>query len=161
MKRDADPDEDRGHASHRPLGRVTAVSGSVVDIAFPPGALPPINTALDVQWDGPHRLIVEVQQHVDLRTTRGVAMQETDTSFMKTIENVKSAEQKASSLKQEAEKSAEKITRSTKRKAEELRLKGEKDALDLKEKIISDGKKATEKDVIQILSVAEKKASDV
>lgn len=88
-------------------------------------------------------------------------MQETDTSFMKTIENVKSAEQKASSLKLEAEKSAEKITLSTKRKAEELRLKGEKDALDLKEKIISDGKKATEKDVIKLLSVAEKKASEI
>jgi F-type H+-transporting ATPase subunit beta len=66
-----------GDASHRPLGRVTSVSGSVVDIAFPLGALPPINTALEVQWDGPHRLIVEVQQHVDLCTIRGVAMQET------------------------------------------------------------------------------------
>jgi len=88
-------------------------------------------------------------------------MQETDTSFMKTIENVKSAEQKASSLKLEAEKKSEKITLSTKKKAEELRLRGEKDALNLKEKTISEGKKATENDVNKILSVAETKAAEI
>ncbi len=59
------------------VGRVTAVSGSVVDITFPVAGLPPINTALEVDWDGPHRLTVEVQQHLDPRTVRGVAMQET------------------------------------------------------------------------------------
>ncbi len=68
---------DEGDARHRWLGRVTSVSGSVVDIAFPLGALPLINNALEVQWDGPHRLIVEVQQHVNPHTIRGVAMQET------------------------------------------------------------------------------------
>jgi F-type H+-transporting ATPase subunit beta len=56
---------------------VTSVGGSVVDIAFSAGALPQIFNALEVQWDGPHRLIVEVQQHVDPCTIRGVAMQET------------------------------------------------------------------------------------
>lgn len=59
------------------VGRVAAVSGSVVDITFPVGPLPPINNALEVDWDGPHLLIVEVQQHLDPRTVRGVAMQET------------------------------------------------------------------------------------
>jgi len=58
-------------------GRVTAVSGSVVEIAFQAGELPPINNALEIEWDGPHRLIVEVQQHVDPQRLRGVAMQET------------------------------------------------------------------------------------
>lgn len=58
-------------------GRVCAVSGSVVDATFPAGALPAINTALEIEWDGPHRLVVEVQQHVDPRRVRGVAMQET------------------------------------------------------------------------------------
>jgi F-type H+-transporting ATPase subunit beta len=66
-----------GDASHRRLGRVTSVNGSVVDVAFSAGALPLINNALEIQWDGPHRLILEVQQHVDLCTIRGVAMQET------------------------------------------------------------------------------------
>ena len=60
-----------------PSGRAVQVSGSVVDIAFKSGALPPINNALEVVWDGPHRLIVEVQQHLDAHTIRGVAMQET------------------------------------------------------------------------------------
>jgi F-type H+/Na+-transporting ATPase subunit beta len=59
------------------LGHVTSVSGSVVDVAFPAGTLPAINTALVLEWDGPHRLIVEVQQHLNLGTIRGVAMQET------------------------------------------------------------------------------------
>jgi len=59
------------------LGRVTSVSGSVVDIAFPAGDLPPVNNSLEIQWDGSHRLVVEVQQHLDLGTVRGVAMQET------------------------------------------------------------------------------------
>lgn len=74
--RQADRHED-GTAKRLPSGRVFAVSGSVVDIAFPADALPSINNALEVQWDGPHRLIVEVQQHVDTHTVRGVAMQET------------------------------------------------------------------------------------
>jgi F-type H+/Na+-transporting ATPase subunit beta len=65
------PIADRGR------GRVTAISGSIVDIAFPAGTLPSINNALEVDWDGPHRLIVEVQQHMNLATIRGVAMQET------------------------------------------------------------------------------------
>jgi F-type H+-transporting ATPase subunit beta len=65
---------DSGDARH---GRVTAVSGSVVDIAFESGDLPPIYSALEIEWDGPHRLTVEVQQHVDPHRVRGVAMQET------------------------------------------------------------------------------------
>jgi F-type H+-transporting ATPase subunit beta len=58
-------------------GHVAGISGSVVDVTFPRGDLPPINNALDIDWDGPHRLVVEVQQHVDPCTVRGVAMQET------------------------------------------------------------------------------------
>jgi len=55
-------------------GRVRAVRGSVIDVAFPDGALPAINNALEVLWDGPHRLVVEVQQHLDPLCVRGVAM---------------------------------------------------------------------------------------
>ena len=67
----------RGGALPSRVGRVAAVSGSVVDIIFPVSGLPPINNALEVDWDGPHRLVVEVQQHLDPHTVRGVAMQET------------------------------------------------------------------------------------
>jgi F-type H+-transporting ATPase subunit beta len=56
---------------------VTSVSGSVVDVAFPANALPPINHALEVQWEGPHRLVLEVKQHLSPGAIRGVAMQET------------------------------------------------------------------------------------
>lgn len=64
-------------AEDQPFGRVTSVSGSVVDVVFPLRAVPPINNALEVEWDGPHRLVLEVQQHLDPRTIRSVAMQET------------------------------------------------------------------------------------
>jgi len=69
--------DDRRDPDAARLGRVNRVNGSVVDIAFPHGHMPAINNALEIEWDGPHRLVVEVQQHVDLHTVRGVAMQET------------------------------------------------------------------------------------
>ncbi|MGD9027843.1 MAG: F0F1 ATP synthase subunit beta, partial [Methyloceanibacter sp.] len=74
--RSTDSDGDEASTSGR-LGRVCSVTGSVVDVFFPAGSLPPINNALDVAWDGPHRLVVEVQQHVNTYRVRGVAMQET------------------------------------------------------------------------------------
>ena len=58
-------------------GSVVAVRGSVVDVAFPCGPLPAINDALEVVWDGPNRLVLEVQQHRDPQTVRAVAMQNT------------------------------------------------------------------------------------
>lgn len=71
----------RRHASEAdtlPTGRVVGVMGSVVDVFFPQtDSLPPIDTALDVQWDGPYRLVLEVQAHVDAHTVRAVAMQNT------------------------------------------------------------------------------------
>ncbi len=60
-----------------PGGRVTVVSGSVVDVCFAAGELPPLKHALEIEWDRPHRLLIEIQQHLDPYTVRGVAMQET------------------------------------------------------------------------------------
>jgi len=76
MAATARPVEHENNAAPR-LGRVVAVNGSVVDVAFPGGDPPAINTALEVQWDGPHRLVVEVHQHLGPQTVRGVAMQDT------------------------------------------------------------------------------------
>lgn len=59
-------------------GSVSQISGSVVDVRFPHGHLPPINTALDVNWQGAARLTLEVQQHVDPETVRCVAIQQTE-----------------------------------------------------------------------------------
>jgi F-type H+/Na+-transporting ATPase subunit beta len=58
-------------------GIVAQVRGAVVDVDFPGGALPPIDTALTVQWDRPEKLILEVHSHVDATTIRGIAMQAT------------------------------------------------------------------------------------
>lgn len=57
-------------------GTVVAVRGAVVDIRFAAG-LPGIETALDVAWDRPGRLVLEVHSHIDGETVRAVAMQST------------------------------------------------------------------------------------
>ena len=64
------------HAAAAPLGRVVAARGSVLDIEFA-GELPPIREALAVDWDAAAPLIVEVQQHLDERRVRAVALQGT------------------------------------------------------------------------------------
>ena len=65
-------------ARGRKQGHVQAVRGAVVDVCYPGNAhLPAINEALQIQWDGPHDLIVEVQQHVAPHVVRTVAMQHT------------------------------------------------------------------------------------
>ena len=58
--------------SHAP--RVVAVSGSVIDIAFPSGELPAISDAIEILWDGGKPLVAEVQSHIDPHTVRTVAM---------------------------------------------------------------------------------------
>ncbi|WP_212525919.1 F0F1 ATP synthase subunit beta [Actibacterium sp. MT2.3-13A] len=72
--RDIDDTPPPGQA---PQGRVSLISGSVVDVRFPPDAMPGIHAALEVEWDGPHRLTLEVQRHIDTHTARCVAIQET------------------------------------------------------------------------------------
>jgi F-type H+/Na+-transporting ATPase subunit beta len=59
------------------VGGVTRIRGSVVDVEFPPERLPGINDALQVESDGGACLVVEVQEHLDRRTVRGVAMENT------------------------------------------------------------------------------------
>ncbi len=56
------------------LGRIVALQGPVVEIAFDSGPLPPINEALRVEWDRPGALVVEVQSHLDPTTLRAVAL---------------------------------------------------------------------------------------
>ena len=63
-------------------GRITQVIGPVVDVEFPPGALPDIYTALpvtnpaiDARQDN---LVIEVAQHLGENTARCVSMDSTD-----------------------------------------------------------------------------------
>ncbi len=59
------------------IGRVVAVRGGVVDVAFDSGELPEIYESLEV--DRPEgRLVLEVQQHLGADTVRAVAMDSTD-----------------------------------------------------------------------------------
>src|SRR5512138_1172573 len=63
-------------------GRITQVIGPVVDVEFPPGALPDIYTALAVTNPGvderQDNLIIEVSQHLGENTARCIAMDSTD-----------------------------------------------------------------------------------
>ena len=58
-------------------GRVARVMGVVVDAQFQVGDLPSISSALVIKRDGEPDLVLEVQEHVDPRTARCVAMSST------------------------------------------------------------------------------------
>ncbi len=55
-------------------GTVARVAGVVVDAEFASGSLPSIHNALTIQRDDGPELVVEVQEHIDPRTVRAVAM---------------------------------------------------------------------------------------
>ena len=67
---------------HLSTGKVTQVIGPVLDVQFPPGALPPILTALtltNASIDArPDNLVIEVSQHLGEDTVRCIAMDSTD-----------------------------------------------------------------------------------
>jgi hypothetical protein len=58
-------------------GKVSQVIGAVVDVHFPTGSLPAIQSALEVQGRA-ERLVLEVAQHLGKRTVRAIAMDGTD-----------------------------------------------------------------------------------
>ena len=58
-------------------GAVSRIDGSVIEVRFAEGDLPEINSALEVQWDRPSKLLLEVQQHADPTHVRCVAIHET------------------------------------------------------------------------------------
>src|SRR3954464_5747801 len=64
------------------VGKITQVIGPVVDVEFPPNALPEIFTALTLSNPGisdkPDNLTVEVAQHLGENTARCIAMDSTD-----------------------------------------------------------------------------------
>ena len=58
-------------------GRIVAVRGAVVDIAFDAAPLPPIDDALAIVRDSAATIVVEVQAHCDEATVRAIALQST------------------------------------------------------------------------------------
>ncbi len=71
------PVKEAGSAGRAVSGHVLSVRGAVVEVRFDGGTLPPVNTALTVEWDRPGPLVLEVHSHVDTATVRGIAMQAT------------------------------------------------------------------------------------
>jgi F-type H+-transporting ATPase subunit beta len=63
-------------------GKIIQVMGPVVDVAFPPGQVPPVYTALKVSnpfiSDQPWNLVIEVAQHLGESVARCIAMDSTD-----------------------------------------------------------------------------------
>ncbi len=59
-------------------GRVIQITGPVVDIEFPPGHLPAIYNAVEIQREGQGPLVCEVQQHLGYHWVLLVAMTTTD-----------------------------------------------------------------------------------
>ena len=62
----------------QPTGKIAQVLGAVIDVAFAPGELPEILTALKVTNpsinDEPWNLTLEVAQHLGNNTVRTIAM---------------------------------------------------------------------------------------
>ena len=58
-------------------GHVISVHGAVIDVRFEHEILPPVNTALLVNWDKPEQLVLEVHAHQDANTVRAIALQGT------------------------------------------------------------------------------------
>lgn len=59
-------------------GKVRAIRGVVVDVHFPPGAMPEIYDALEIDREDGTTLVLEVQQHLGEGLVRTVAMGSTD-----------------------------------------------------------------------------------
>jgi F-type H+-transporting ATPase subunit beta len=68
-------------ATDRKDGRIVSIVGPVVDVEFPPHALPEINTALEftIELEGKSETVVaEVAQHIGSGRVRAIAMKPTD-----------------------------------------------------------------------------------
>jgi F-type H+-transporting ATPase subunit beta len=62
----------------KPMGSVVEIQGAVVDCAFPPGQLPEIYDAIEVDRGALEPLVLEVQRHLGGHVVRTVAMDATD-----------------------------------------------------------------------------------
>jgi len=58
------------------LGTIVRITGPVIDVSFLNGELPALLSALTVQ-NSQHRITIEVLEHIDRHTVRGIAMEAT------------------------------------------------------------------------------------
>ncbi len=59
-------------------GKVVQIIGTVIDVEFPPHALPAINNAVNIETESGAVLVTEVQQHLGNNWVRCLAMDSTD-----------------------------------------------------------------------------------
>jgi F-type H+-transporting ATPase subunit beta len=59
-------------------GRIVQIQGAVIDVEFPPGELPEIFHAVEIEKEGELPLVLEVQKHLGNNWVRCVAMDTTD-----------------------------------------------------------------------------------
>ncbi|MCT2398443.1 F0F1 ATP synthase subunit beta [Novosphingobium mangrovi (ex Huang et al. 2023)] len=59
------------------MGKVTAVRGAVIDIAFPGGDLPAVDEAVTIEERDGTAVLAEVQAHLDAHTVRAIALEPT------------------------------------------------------------------------------------
>jgi F-type H+-transporting ATPase subunit beta len=72
---------EKGSGNGRADGRIVRVIGPVVDVDFPPGELPEIHTAVEVErtlGGETSSIVCEVAQHIGDSTVRAIAMRPTD-----------------------------------------------------------------------------------
>ena len=72
------PEAEREGQAVARIGNVVRVAGVVIDAEFASGDLPGIHDALTIQRDDGPELVLEVQEHIDPRTVRAIAMSSTD-----------------------------------------------------------------------------------
>ena len=86
MNRETSPERQRGlmeGSTNNVVGRVIQVAGPAVDIQFPDGQIPVINTAVRITSEGfdvpqPIDIITEIAQHIGEGRVRTIALQPTD-----------------------------------------------------------------------------------
>ena len=59
-------------------GKIAQILGTVIDVEFPPGELPALFNAIEIQREGEAKLVLEVQQHIGNSWVRCLALDATD-----------------------------------------------------------------------------------
>ncbi len=77
MARTPNKTDQPDHRPPPPVGVVSAVVGSIVDVRLAKPPPPPVNQALRIADDAGRAIVIEVQQHLDPQTVRCVAMHDT------------------------------------------------------------------------------------
>ncbi|MDD2655502.1 MAG: hypothetical protein PHQ80_02435 [Candidatus ainarchaeum sp.] len=82
-------------------------------------------------------------------------------TFATTLEEVKGAETKAASVREDAKAKAEEILKNARKEAEDIKLKAQEETVEMENRLIAEGKEETEKEVNKILADAKKDSDGI